>query len=755
MRSAAAPAPDWPSELWPALRTHLSGSRALRVPPHGPLQRFWAPFDEACRRHTLRSSTALGHRAKLGAARRLCARLMLELDDPYWAFDWGRLLAWEAAERATHAREGRSAKWRNRWAVTWSHVTTTLFFLGALPYHDALYRGNHRFFTRRWLGEERAQQIAERFLATARAIGYRHERQVRKQGLNVLYSVLVFARTTDPATLTRADLEAWEAQATAAGSRSRRVARASVTCIERVLAAMGYLGGEAPRAAAARQGEPATWGRTAPAMAATFERFLADLRTVRRPGTVESYRVALRRFGDWLREHDPAVGSVAEVRRAHIEAFKLALERMRCGDYTNAAAPFHAAHLGEPLSAAHKVRAVSCLRAFFERIEVLEYAERPGRPLFVRGDVARLDQPAPRFIPDADWQRLVATIEGLTPERALQHRLPRPFERTAAILAILLECALRAGELCRLDTGCLVMARDAATHADTHWLRVPLGKLHTDRLVPVRPALVHAVDAWMRARGPQPLHRDERTGKPRDLLFTWQGRALRPPLLNACIGRLCALAGVPRYTSHQFRHTLAVQWRRNGMRLETISRLLGHSTLQMTLRYAAVMPATVRREFDAAFAAIDAEQRSAAAVRVVLSPEAHLEARRHWRESLWVDLGIGFCGLSAYLPCANRLACLPCPNWIPDRQDLPLLERQRSNLIELRTLVASDLPSERAEELAGAVEALDQHIAELGSGADAVPASLPSDDPPLTGGAHAPPGTHPRHRERRGAPGGP
>ena len=45
----------------------------------------------------------------------------------------------------------------------------------------------------------------------------------------------------------------------------------------------------------------------------------------------------------------------------------------------------------------------------------------------------------------------------------------------------------------------------------------------------------------------------------------------------------------------------------------------------MTLRYAAVMPTTLRREFDQAFAEIDEEHRVTAQVRVMLSPEAHVD----------------------------------------------------------------------------------------------------------------------------------
>jgi hypothetical protein len=126
------------------------------------------------------------------------------------------------------------------------------------------------------------------------------------------------------------------------------------------------------------------------------------------------------------------------------------------------------------------------------------------------------------------------------------------------------------------------------------------------------------------------------------------------------------------------------------------------------------MPETLRREFEDAFAAIDEEHRASAQIRVLLSPAAHLAAQREWRESLWVDLGVGWCGLTAFYPCETRLACPGCPNFIPDRERLPVLEQQRANLIELRGLGQRALPQARQAELAQAVGALDRHIAALG-----------------------------------------
>src|SRR5262249_52590612 len=537
---------------------------------------------------------------------------------------------------------------------------------------------------------------------------------LRKNVTSALLSTLVLAKKTSFAELTRADLDNWLNHT----QRSKRVANASFVRMEKVLRAMGHLQDAAARRPSIDQPNLFTWGGTAPAIAQTFERFLADLRTVRAPATVCSYRVSLRRFGDWLGEQEPSIQSVADLQRTHIESFKRAVGEMRCGDYTNAGHEFQTVNFGQPLSKWHQLRTLSCVRSFCEQIDLLDYPERPRRKLWVHGDTPRVDEELPRTIPDRDWQRLNDAQQRLTFEEATTHRFPPPFERTQAIFAVLFESGLRAGELCRLDTGCLLAASDPQTGEQTHWLRVPVGKLHNDRMIPVRAQVVAAIDAWMKVRGQQPAMLDERTNKMTDYLFAWRGQVFAGRLLNVCISKLCELAGTERrYTSHWFRHTLATLWRRRGMRIETISRMLGHKDLKMTMRYAAVMPALLRQEFETAFAQIDEEHRATAQVRVLLSPEAHLSAQVEWRESLFVDLGIGWCGLTAYHPCETRLACQSCPNLVPDQESLPLLERQRANLIELRGLASEKLPSRRKEEinrkLTMAIDGIDRNIARV------------------------------------------
>jgi integrase len=50
------------------------------------------------------------------------------------------------------------------------------------------------------------------------------------------------------------------------------------------------------------------------------------------------------------------------------------------------------------------------------------------------------------------------------------------------------------------------------------------------------------------------------------------------------INRACHAAGLPHIHPHQLRHTLATQAINRGMSLEAIAAMLGHRSMDMTLR---------------------------------------------------------------------------------------------------------------------------------------------------------------------------
>ena len=84
---------------------------------------------------------------------------------------------------------------------------------------------------------------------------------------------------------------------------------------------------------------------------------------------METYVAALRRFGDWLGASYPEVTSVADVRRHHIESYKQAVVQMNVGDYANSPTRFGWENRQKtPLSAYHRIRCISCVKAFFDMI---------------------------------------------------------------------------------------------------------------------------------------------------------------------------------------------------------------------------------------------------------------------------------------------------------------------------------------------------------------------------------------------------
>ena len=63
----------------------------------------------------------------------------------------------------------------------------------------------------------------------------------------------------------------------------------------------------------------------------------------------------------------------------------------------------------------------------------------------------------------------------------------------------------------------------------------------------------------------------------------------RQPSRSACVPS--GACGLPKgYTIHRHRDTFAVTMARRGMPLPTLQRILGHKTIQQTMKYAAFQP---------------------------------------------------------------------------------------------------------------------------------------------------------------------
>ena len=394
-------------------------------------------------------------------------------------------------------------------------------------------------------------------------------------------------------------------------------------------------------------------------------RYLEVAGTTLRPSTVALRADSLIVFGEYLAAHQPAVRHLAQLERAHIDGFLV----------WNHGRPWRGwLARDNPVSASVSKRAVVDLRAFFEDLAVWGWAERPPRPLVFASDVPRLDRPLPRALaPDAD-RDLMAAVD----------RLADPFARLG--LTILRGTGMRLGELLDLELDCLWDFGDRGT-----WVKVPLGKLGTERTVPLDEPTLAAFDAWMARRGTQRALVYPRHGQPADFLFVERGRRLSAYRLRHGLDVAAAAAGLRgrdnaalRVTPHQLRHTYATTLVNSGMSLQALMALMGHVSAEMSLRYASLASPTVRAAYEAAMSKVHARQ--ALFVRPAGQGVA-VPDRVEWlrSEMLKTRVAHGYCSrdlVAEACPYAN--ICEQCDNYVAAPEFQPALEAQRGDVEALR-----------------------------------------------------------------------
>jgi len=361
------------------------------------------------------------------------------------------------------------------------------------------------------------------------------------------------------------------------------------------------------------QREWAQVAASAPKLAITAQRYLAQLEVSLHPNTVARTSDSLRRFCRHLVASHPEVQGFSEVGRIHIESYKLVLAN-------------HVTAKGTPLSINTLRMRLGMLLTFFDRIIEWGYEDVPLRtPVFI-SDIPRPEELLPKALDDAAAARFMREVA----------REPDQLRRL--VLEILTRTGVRVGELCALE-------KDAvARRSGGYWLKVPVGKLRNDRTVPLLSPLIELLADW------QATHNDAGTGL---LLTNTEGRALNRHAVTRMVNRVAKRAGIGHVHPHQLRHTLATQAVNRGMRLESIAELLGHRTLRMTIRYARIANKTVADEYRAA-----AEKVEALYTEPPDLPET--PAMRQLRLEHRRMLGNGWCTRPAELDCSFESLCEGC-----------------------------------------------------------------------------------------------
>lgn len=157
--------------------------------------------------------------------------------------------------------------------------------------------------------------------------------------------------------------------------------------------------------------------------------------------------------------------------------------------------------------------------------------------------------------------------------------------RDRAIGSLMLFCGLRSREVLSL--------RLLDVNVLQEELRVR-GKGDKDRILPLTSHVRRSVDTYLQQERPTTYHET--------LFVNLKGPTRGSPMTPAGLRDLFRYhrkrSGVTNAHPHRLRHTFAVDMVREGMSLPVLKRLMGHSNIEMTMRYVNLSVEDVRKEFE-------------------------------------------------------------------------------------------------------------------------------------------------------------
>ncbi len=422
-------------------------------------------------------------------------------------------------------------------------------------------------------------------------------------------------------------------------------------------------------------------------------RYLETVSTTLRPKSVDDKAQNLVLFFTWLADTHPEISRLAGLNRRIVEEFLVwnhgRLSRGR-------------RNRGEPVSVTRQHQAVSVLRTFTNDLIFWEWPDRPARPLVHTSDLPKLAEHVPRALTPTDDLALMAAVADLEDVAA----------RSA--IRILRGTGLRLGELLELEIDCLLDFTGRGT-----WLRVPVGKLDTERTVPLDDDTLEAFDEWTARRGRQRAVPHPRTRRPADLLFMIGGRPIGGSRVRKGLTTAVALAGLTdqrgrplHVTPHQLRHTYGTTLINAGMSLQALMALLGHVTPEMTLRYAHLASDTVRTAYDAAMVKARARQ----PILVADQRGSVVSNKVEWlhEEMLKTRLAGGLCSRHlAAGACSYANICEQCDNFVTVPEFSDTLETQLADIVTLRNDAVTRGWGSEVERHGRVIENLERQVGHL------------------------------------------
>lgn len=196
-----------------------------------------------------------------------------------------------------------------------------------------------------------------------------------------------------------------------------------------------------------------------------------------------------------------------------------------------------------------------------------EEGEIPADP-FLGVKAPKLDERVIEPLTDAQLRALIKACtppKGSTQGEQLRHR------RDEAIVRVMLETGLRAGEVVNLELADVDLLNGQ--------LVVRRGKGGKGRVVPIGPDASLAVDRYLR------LRRTHRLAESADLWLGDRGKRFSYDALHKTLAERAALAGISGFHPHRLRHTAAHRWLAAGGSESGLMAVAGWTRPDMLMRY--------------------------------------------------------------------------------------------------------------------------------------------------------------------------
>jgi integrase/recombinase XerC len=272
--------------------------------------------------------------------------------------------------------------------------------------------------------------------------------------------------------------------------------------------------------------------------------------------TVITYISALRGFALFYREHLKKPGPhVALIQETDIQAFIDYLRYVR------------------RLSDTSVNRHISSLRSFSNFILVMRW----HRHMITRG-LKSLRVPAaesPPRLSTEEMRRLVKLVD-LNSRNGL---------RDLAILQLFLQCGLRVGELIQL------LCDDVKIHKSVAKLRVRSEKGRPERTIPLNATARKAIEDYLECRGPVS------GGDP--LFLSEQRRKIGNSTVQYLIKKFLCTIDREDLSTRDLRHHFALRFYAQSGKLTATQKVLGHSDINTTARYARILDEEIQKTIDA------------------------------------------------------------------------------------------------------------------------------------------------------------